>query len=102
MSDVANLEGARIMMDTDKDRAMILHYGGQVYKFEECIDGLYYLDICSLNNDKTTITNYSYLATTVTDNKQSYTKWDVVGAKAARSWQHIIAWPGNNAYHNII
>ena len=72
--DVANLEGARITMDTDVERAIILHYNGQTLKFKECIDGLYYIDARNMNKDKTHITNYSSFTSTVAANKKMFKK----------------------------
>ena len=99
--DVANLEGARLTMDTGVKRAIILHYDGHKYKFNECADGLYYLDVNSFNKTKATVTNYSHL-TIVEQNKTLYTKRDVAGADTARNLQHIIGWPSNNFYHHIV
>ena len=104
MSDVANLPRARIMMDSNKERAILLHYGGHTFKFQECHDGLYYLDVCTLTSTNNTVTNYSYLylTSTVEQNKAMYTKQDVVGAQRARSWQHIMGWPSDQHFQHII
>ena len=102
LSDVANLEGARITMDTDVERAIVLHYKGDTLKFKECIDGLYYLDIRSMHKTKSEVTNYSSFTSTVAENKKLFTKKDVKGADSARSWQHIIGWPSETTYQHII
>ena len=71
---VASIPGAVIKMDTSKERAIFVHLAdGRVFKFKECKEGLYYLDLqnvseflCSdfssyRNNSNVAINNYSFL-----------------------------------------
>ena len=99
LADVANLPNTKITMDSSQDKAIFLHHGDEVYKFEECVDGLYYWD--SNNKPKASVSHYSLL-NTVDDNKTLYCKKDVKGANHARNVQAIIAWPTDQEYTNII
>ena len=44
MKDVTALPGVRVTMDSTKERAVVVEFEERVLKFEECADGLYYLD----------------------------------------------------------
>ena len=57
LSDVANLPEARLTMDSEVERAIILHLDGREIKFQECSDGLYFWD--SNVKPKSPVTNYS-------------------------------------------
>ena len=76
LSDIANLEGARVTMDTSIARAIKLHYHSQVFTFLECMDGLYYWDSSS-NKPKLPITNYTSFAQTVQNNHLFYSKREI-------------------------
>ena len=46
MKDVQNIMGIRITMDTLEKSAMLIHLSnGNVLKFQECNDGLYYYNM---------------------------------------------------------
>ena len=89
LSDVANLPGARITMDSTIDRAIILHYNGQTIQFWECADGLYYYDVAP--NSKHSVIPYSSFVQTVQQNKDFFTKKEVAGAVRSRDVQEQLA-----------
>ena len=99
LSDVANLPDTKITMDTSQERAMLLHHGDKVFKFIECIDGLYYLD--TNLKSKSTVSNYSFI-NTVEGNKSQFTKRDIAGADRAREIQGQLAWPSDTAFQTIV
>ena len=91
LSDIANLDGAKLTMDTSVERAINLHVNNMTIQFKECADGLYYYDtnapINTNSNPSNTmnVTNYSTsLVQTVNNNKQLHSKRDVQGADQAR------------------
>ena len=94
LSDVANLPGVRLTMDSEVERAIVLHLHDNKIKFRECSDGLYYWD--SSDNSKSNVLNYSdpnhvfSLTQTVAENKAHFIKRDVQGADKARVLQSII------------
>ena len=110
LSDVANLPGARVTMDTDLDRAIILHYNGQTLRFRECTDGLYFFDTDTLNkthnSSKNLLTQYSKQKASfihlVKHNKEFFTQREINGATKARTLQSQIGWPSNTGFKNII
>ena len=108
LSDVANLPGARLTMDSQVERAIILHLNQEEIKFLECSDGLYYWDSSS-NKSKPSINIYSPSSTnnlsltqTVAKNKEFFTKRDVQGADKARVLQSVIGWPSTTKFNHII
>ena len=107
LSDVASMPGARVTMDTDKERAILLHYNDSVVRFEECGDGLYYVNASELLNhyNKHTVTNYSEpfsFTQTVSSNKSFFTKSDIEGADRARYLQSVLGWPSDTTFQTII
>ena len=44
MSDLANLPGAKVTMDSSVNCAIIVHYNNESFRFEECSEGLYFYD----------------------------------------------------------
>ena len=101
LSDIANIEGVRITMDTDIDRAIQLHYRNETLSFRECIDGLYYWD--SSSKTKLPVTNYSTsFAQTVTNNKTYYSRREIQGADRARALQATLGWPSTSTFLRII
>ena len=103
LSDVANLEGARVTMDSSVARAINLHFNGDIYQFKECADGLYYFDPTKSNHSNVMpVTSYPSLVQTVAQNKLPYSKNVVKGADRARALQQQLGWPSQNAFLNII
>ena len=104
LSDIANLEGARLTMDTHIDRAINLHYQEKLIQFRECVDGLYYWDSTTSehNKSKNTVTPYSSFVQTVASNQSFYSKRDIQGANKARLLQEQLAWPSDSAFERII
>jgi hypothetical protein len=106
LSDIANLTGARITMDSTVEKAINLFYDGKVLKFEECCDGLYYLDTSkSSNYYNSTVTNYSNPSSsktsfvqTVNSNKEFFTKSEIDKADKARLLQSQLGWPSTQAF----
>ena len=109
LSDIANLEGARLTMDTNVARAINLHINGVTLQFKECSDGLYYYNTkeasSSYSNPSNAmvVTNYSpSFVQTVHANKLLYNKRDIQGADQARLLQQQLGWPSNTAFARII
>ena len=108
---MANLPNARLTMDTLHDRAIILHVGEQSICFQECSEGLYFVDVGTLNhkhsNDSlnaysNTSIPHSQFITTVTQNSQHYTKREIQGARASRALQESIGWPSTQFFKEIL
>jgi hypothetical protein len=109
LSDVANLPGARITMDSEVEHAILLYYNDNVLKFRECRDGLYYFDTSFEQNNyyKPTITAYSdrvkpSLVQTVNSNKEFFTKSEIAKADAAPLLQSQIGWPSTQAFTKYV
>jgi hypothetical protein len=108
LSDVANLQGARITMDSEVEHAILLHYKERVYKFRECRDGLYFLDTNANNYSNQTITAYSdptkqaSFVQTVNSNKEFYTKSEIARANKAQLLQSQVGWPSTQAFIKYI
>ena len=83
LSDVANLPGARITMDTLEERVILLHYNDQIFKFKECVDGLYYYDTSKTKSPVSQYSSASSFVQTVCGNKAFLTKRDIEGADSA-------------------
>ena len=105
LSDVANLDGARITMDSNIEKAINLHYNDSIIQFKECADGLYYWDAGN-NNDfdksKSVVTPYLNFVQTVKSNKSYYSKRDIQGADKARKTQEQLGWPSDSTFERII
>ena len=100
LSEIENLPDSKLTrMDSSKERAILLHHKGQIFRFKECIDSLYYWDTKA--KSKTPVTNYSFI-NTVAHNKQQFTKKDVEGAENARNMQAVVAWPGDTQFQKIV
>ena len=118
LSDVANLPGARLTMDTDIERAIVLHYNNKQIRFRECYDGLYYLDVRHIkditepthsdhNDSNACVIPYSNSSSkqflqTVHNNSQLYTKKEIKGARNARTLQAQIGWPSTTQFLSIL
>ena len=100
LSDIANLEGARLTMDTEIERAIKLHLNSQVFTFHECADGLYYWN--SNRKHKHPVSNYPSFAQTVRHNKLFYSKREIQGADYARALQSALGWPSTSTFLRII
>ena len=72
LKDVAAMEGARITMDTLKERVITVHYMDKAYRFKEHKEGLYYLDINNIKYN-TEVSPY-YLLNSVKDNTLYYSE----------------------------
>ena len=103
MKDIVSLPGVQVTFDSLKERAMLVHYKDEVYKFKECAEGLYYYDTVNSkpNKSKSDVTSYSFLET-VKDNKEHYTSHEIKGAKLARNTRQAIGWPSTGNCRNII
>ena len=105
--DVNNTLGVRVTMDTSIEKAMnVIMRDVTLFKFKECGSGLYYYVMVSTdeqNNAKTntTITPYSLLST-VTENKEFYTRADIEGTDRVRRYQEILGWPETSALKNYV
>ena len=94
--DVVNIPGARVKFDTDCDRAIhvtVPNFSTMVFK--ECAEGIYYIDTRTLspsNHSNLPVDAYSFLST-VSSNKQHFTRQEIEGADRARSLQQLLGWP---------
>ena len=89
LSNVANIPGARVTMDTNEERALLLHHDDGIIKLQEFSDGLYYLDVS--NKSKLSFTQYPItLVQTFDQNKSMFTKRQLAGADKARMLQAAI------------
>ena len=111
LSDIANLPGATLIMDTPVDKAINLYYNDVVYRFSECKDGLYYCNPFHIDDNKNNNSiipcsehHHSTIsfAQTVAENKTLYTKCDLQGAATARTAQATLGWPSTTKFKNII
>ena len=105
-SDVANIPGARLTMDTEIERAIVLHINDETITFHECKDGLHYYDTSTNKHSSTSFTGYSeqslQFLQSVQENKQHYSQRQIAGADTARHIQAAIGFPGTTAFTNII
>ena len=108
LSDIPNLPGATLKMDTLVDRAINLYYNDVVYRFAKFVDGLYFHNPFGSTDNKNndSIIDYSF-AQTVAENKSFYTKRNLQGANTARTVQSQLGWPSTNHFkhsvsHNLI
>jgi hypothetical protein len=101
MKDVVSLPNVKVTMDSDKERALIVEFQGQVFKFEECANGLYYYDTVGGIKSKNEIIPYSFLET-VQANKEYFTRQEIKGAEKARLIQQEIGWPSSSTFKTII
>ena len=103
LTDIANLPGAKVTMDTSQERAIILHYDGKKFKFQECHDGLFFLDTSRSDNHNESVTAYSAnFLQTVRQNKSVFSKQEIMRADDARKLQETIGWPSNSTYKFLI
>ena len=110
LSDVANIPGARLTMDTQIERAILLHINDAVYKFLECKDGLYYYDTSSdKNNITTSLAHYNDFSLShscflqrVDENKSFYTRRQIEGADTARKLQASIGYPSTTFFKHLV
>jgi hypothetical protein len=100
IKDVASIPGVRLTMDSSKERAIIVEYGDELLKFDECQDGLYFYDT-NKNKPKPAVTNYSMLQT-VADNKDFFSANEIQGADRARKIQQQIGWPSTSHFKSIV
>ena len=89
----------------EKAMKLIMIYG-TIFKFKECISGLYYYDMTSTdehNSAKTnvSITPYSLLST-VTKNKQFYTYADIEGEDRARIYHRPLDLPATSTFKTYV
>ena len=106
MRDVANIPGVQICMDTNKERAIFVFFNGKTIKFQECASGLYFYDTVEdlaivTKHISETVIGYSALQTT-RENKQLYTKDEILRADKARKYQGLIAWPSTSTFKKYV
>ena len=106
LSDVANIPGVGITMDTRKERAIVVKMSAEkTFKFLECPDGLYHYDTSDMYNKlskpKSNVTPYSFTMT-VSDNKKYFSKREIARAEGAHRLQQTLGWPSVDQFRNII
>ena len=87
----------RVRMDSEQDHAIFVHIGTNVVRFEQCGNGLYYVDTVCSEDKVDTVTNYSFFST-VAANKEFFMKKEIEAADNARLLQGRIGWPADNDY----
>jgi hypothetical protein len=101
MKDVVSLPNVKVTMDSSQERALLVEFEGEIFKFEECDNGLYFYDTIVPSKSKLVSTPYSFLET-VKDNKEYFTNHEIKGAETARSLQQEIGWPSASSFKHII
>jgi hypothetical protein len=101
VKDVANIDSVHITMDTSKEKAMFVHHKSDVFKFQECDDGLYYYDTANCNSNKVEVTNYSFLET-VDENSNFFSADEIKGALHACQTQQEMNWPSTSDFKYYI
>ena len=85
--DVSSIPGTRITMDTVNETAIVVELKtGEVFKFAECSNGLYFFDTDSLNHNtkiKNTINDYVAVQT-VSTSKEFFTAKKIEGVDKSR------------------
>ena len=84
MKDVTNLRDVVVIMDSSKEKAILVIVKGQkTFKFLECGSGLYYIDTEHLDkhvekfkNNNNVLNHYSALPT-LSENKKGYTQGEI-------------------------
>ena len=105
LGDVANIPGARLTMDTEVERAILLHVNGDIIKFHECKDGLYFYDTGAHKHSNATVSPYTSshsFVQRVDHNKALYSRKQIAGADTARRIQAAIGFPSTEAFKNIV
>ena len=110
MKDVQKIPGICITVYTLEEIAILIQlYDGNVLKFQECNDKLYYYNMkqgVDSRNKKTkfksSVTNHypnpsTKFVSTVKENKDFFTKRDTECANAAQNLQEYIGWPSTQA-----
>ena len=52
MKDVLSLPNVKVTMDSSQERAVIVDFKGDIFKFTECANGLYFYDTAVNNKSK--------------------------------------------------
>ena len=108
LKDVADLEGARLTMDTSVSRAINLHYGNNCYLFRECCEGLYYYDVSTGTTSqhnikpKSVVNDNITCVQTVQENKLQYSKKDIAAADLSHTLQAELGWPSTSTFKSIV
>ena len=102
-SDVANMDGVYITMDTRKERSMIVHFEheNRTVRFNECAEGLYYHDMSDINDTNFAVNKYSCLQC-VKENKKYVTSDKVKREERARKEQGEIGWTSTGYYKFLV
>ena len=107
LATINDLDGYYTLMDSRKEKAILVYTPyGQVLKFKQCDEGLYYLDtnradLHIFNHSSNELAPYSLLQT-VSSNKEFLSKNEIEGAENARREQEIIGWPSTSYYKTYI
>lgn len=73
-----------------KERAMLVHFGKNTYRFKEFATGFYFLDIAD-NDNKWIVSLYSALQI-LADNKYLFSKREIERADKALKYQVKLGW----------
>ena len=105
---ISSMKGVHVQYDNFvADRFHITLPNKFVLSFSPCENGLYYLDSINLNISQVIQKQNVSLLTTVSDNKQYFTKKEIQDANIAQQMQEDLCWPGTNTLkhyikHNLI
>ena len=91
----------RITMDTSTSPSIPVHLNEDTQLiFTQCGSGLYYYDTTE-DKFKPKVSNYSFLST-VSSNKEYFTRREIEQADAARLLQAQIGWPSTDQFKHIV
>ena len=110
LASILDLKDHYATMDSREELAILVYKpNGEMLKFKQCKDGLYYLD---MNRADLYVFNYSKhdlkeyynynLLQTVSSKKEFLAKKEIEGAENARREQEIIGWPATSTYKSYL
>ena len=101
---LTSMPNVRIQYNNDIDDSFKITLPKKfVLYFKSCASGLYYLDSTSINiNLSLTNTNDISFLSTVSANKQFWTKKEIQGANNARKLQELLSWPSTSTLKSHI
>ena len=99
IKDVSSISEVYIIMDSRKERMIIVEYHNHIIKFHEFRDGLYNYD--TVNNFSSRNNSYYYLII-VKNNKKYFSTSEIQGADEARKLQQENIWTSTSHFRDIV
>ena len=105
------MQGTRVTINTAVKKAIMVQTNNHCFKFKQCQNGLYYIDMSNIDNHKSkkNITSYPNplqtpvcLLNTVDFNKSLVSKRQVKKAESARLLEQNLGWPGPVVFKKLI